>query len=277
MNVVTHNNKEDETNMILKINVIDAFTDVAFKGNSAAVIIIDEWLTDDLMQSIAIENNLSETAFVKQLDSDHFEIRWFSPITEIDFCGHATLAASFVIFANDDQLTTIHFFAKALGNISVSNSDSGYIEMSFPNKNPKVVDDFPPALLNGLSIGPVNVLLNDQAYFVIYEHESDVLSVKTDNELLKQLAPFDVVVTAKSDKYDFVSRYFWPANGGDEDPVTGSIHAGLAPYWAEKLSKTKLVAYQASKRGGKLICRIEKDRVYISGKAVQYLTGEITV
>ena len=263
--------------MELKINVIDAFTDSIFKGNPAAVIITENWLSVDLMQSIAVENNLSETAFVKRIDSQHYEIRWFSPITEIDFCGHATLAASFVIFSKNNDLKTINFIAKAIGNLSVTETDKGYIQMSFPNRQPKVVNDIPLALLNGLSIKPVEVLLNDQAYFVVYEQEADVHKVISDNELLKQLSPFDVVVTSKSSDCDFISRYFWPANGGDEDPVTGSIHSGLAPYWADKLNKSELVAYQASKRGGKLICSIEGSKVYISGKAVQYLEGKITV
>lgn len=263
--------------MELKINVIDAFTDAPFKGNPAAVLIIEDWLPVELMQSIAIENNLSETAFVKTVDYQHFEIRWFSPITEIAFCGHATLAASVVIFANNPDLTTINFFAKAVGNLSVTQTPGGYIQMCFPNKLPDRVDVIPAELLSGLSIIPVDVLLNEQAYFAVYEHQSDVLNVVANNALLKQLAPYDVVVTAKATEFDFISRYFWPANGGDEDPVTGSIHAGLAPYWAAKLNKLDLVAYQASKRGGKLICQVEGDKVYISGKAVQYLKGTISV
>jgi PhzF family phenazine biosynthesis protein len=263
--------------MELKINVIDAFTDELFKGNPAAVIITENWLASDLMQSIAFENNLSETAFVKKINNKEYEIRWFSPITEIDFCGHATLAASFVIFANNNDVNKITFFAKAVGSLSVTQNNNGAIEMCFPNKKPKVVDEIPSGLLNGLSIKPVNVLLNDQAYFVVYEKEEDVLSVEHNSEQLKQLAPYDVVVTSRSNKYDFVSRYFWPANGGDEDPVTGSIHTGLAPYWAEQLNKKELVAYQASARGGKLMCLIKGDKVYISGKAIQYLAGEITV
>jgi len=263
--------------MELKINVVDAFTESTFKGNPAAVIITENWLCEKLMQSIATENNLSETAFVKKIKSQNYQIRWFSPITEIDFCGHATLAASFVIFANNEGLKSIDFFAKAVGHLSVIEADNGYIQMSFPNQHPQKVENIPLALLNGLSIPPENVLLNNQAYFVVYEKENDVLSVKQNSDLLKQLAPYDVVVTAQSSEYDFVSRYFWPANGGDEDPVTGSIHAGLAPYWANKLNKVQLVAYQASKRGGKLMCSVEGDKVYISGKAVQYLEGSIQV
>lgn len=263
--------------MELEINVIDAFTDTIFKGNSAAVIITDNWLPVDLMQAIAVENNLSETAFVKKIDIQHYEIRWFSPITEIDFCGHATLAASYVIFSKNNDINNISFLAKAVGTLSVEQLDTGYIQMCFPNKYPKVVNDIPSNLLNGLSIKPMEVLLNDQAYFVIYKKEEDVIDVEPNSERLKLLAPFDVVVTSKSNEYDFISRYFWPANGGDEDPVTGSIHCGLAPYWADKLHKSELVAYQASKRGGKLICSIQDDKVYISGQAVQYLKGKIIV
>jgi len=263
--------------LALNVNIIDAFTDVAFKGNSAAVIVIKDWLPIELMQSIATEHNLSETAFVKQIDDENFEIRWFSPITEVDFCGHATLAASFVIFKTNEKLEHINFYAKAVGNLTVTQQSDGYIQMMFPNRAPKPVVNIPQSLIDGLSIKPTQVLLNDQAYVVIYDNEEDVLTVTSVNESLIKLAPYDVVVTAQSQEYDFISRYFWPANGGDEDPVTGSIHTGLAPYWASILNKNDLIAYQASKRGGKLICRVDGDSVYISGKAVQYLSGKITI
>lgn len=263
--------------MKIKVQYINAFTDVLFKGNPAAVIITDDWLSDAVMQLIATENNLSETAFIKPLTSEKYEIRWFSPITEIDFCGHATLAASFVIFSNDHSLKSLTFLTKSVGELTVIEEESGYIQMSFPNLQPKVLTDIPDLLLKGLSIAPKEVLLNQQAYFVVYNGESDVLNVNYNSDLLKQLAPFDVVVTAKSNHYDFISRYFWPANGGDEDPVTGSIHAGLAPYWSEKLSKKNLVAFQASLRGGELKCKVDNGRVYISGKAIKYLEGTITV
>jgi len=263
--------------MKIKVQFINAFTDVLYKGNSAAVIITDDWLSDSVMQLIAAENNLSETAFIKPLTAGKYEIRWFSPITEIDFCGHATLAASFVIFANNNSLKALTFLTKSVGDLMVIEEDSGYIQMSFPNLKPKILVDIPDLLLQGLSIAPKEVLLSDQAYFVIYNAESDVFNVNYNSHLLKQLAPYDVVVTAKSDQYDFVSRYFWPANGGDEDPVTGSIHAGLAPYWSEKLNKSQLIAFQASLRGGELQCKVDNNRVYVSGKAIQYLEGIITV
>ncbi|GAA4417007.1 phenazine biosynthesis protein PhzF [Advenella faeciporci] len=265
--------------MKLEINVIDAFTDTLFKGNPAAVIITDSWLSEDLMQSIAAENNLSETAFLVSDKGTTYHIRWFSPMTEIAFCGHATLASAFVLFTKNAQLKSIHFSAKAVGDFTVVKTDSGKIQMDFPNTKPEKIDAIPNSLLSGLSIQPLEVYRNAQAYFVLYGSESDVLSVTRNNEILRQLKPLDVVVTCKSESkdHDFISRYFWPANGGDEDPVTGSIHTGLAPFWAERLNKNELVAYQASKRGGVLQCVVSQDRVLISGNAVQYLKGSIVV
>lgn len=268
--------------MQLEINVIDAFTDTVFKGNSAAVIITESWLSEKLMQSIAFENNLSETAFIVLDNKGIYHIRWFSPLTEIDFCGHATLASAFVLFKKNPTLTSIKFSAKAVGVLTVKQTAHDKIQMDFPNTKPEKVSDIPDSLLAGLSIVPIEVYKNSQAYFVIYDSESDVLNVERDNDALKQLAPLDVVVTCQAKSadykdYDFISRYFWPANGGDEDPVTGSAHTGLAPLWAQRLGKNTLVAYQASKRGGVLDCVVAGDRVLISGHAVHYLTGFITV
>ena len=265
--------------MELEINIVDAFTDAVFKGNPAAVIITDKWLPEDLMQSIATENNLSETAFLVLTEALSYEVRWFSPITEIDFCGHATLASAFVLFNKNTSVKMINFSAKAVGEFSVIKTDSDSIQMNFPNTKPEKVEDIPDNLISGLSISPIEVYRNSQAYFVVYKSVADVLSVLRDNETLVKLKPLDVVVTcqSESDEYDFVSRYFWPANGGDEDPVTGSIHTGLAPFWAERLGKNKLIAYQASKRGGVLNCEVLGSRVYISGNAAQYLKGRITV
>lgn len=268
--------------MQLEINVVDAFTDTVFKGNSAAVIITDNCLADKLMQSIAFENNLSETAFIVRDDDGIYHIRWFSPLTEIAFCGHATLASAFVLFNKNPDVETIKFYAKAVGILTIVQTDDGKIQMDFPNTKPEKVKDIPDSLLAGLSVAPVEVYKNTQAYFVIYNAEADVLNVTRDNEQLKQLAPLNVVVTCHATSadykdYDFISRYFWPANGGDEDPVTGSVHTGLAPLWAERLGKDELIAYQASKRGGILNCVVAGDRVLISGNAVQYMTGFITV
>ena len=268
--------------MQLEINVIDAFTDTVFKGNPTAVIITNKWLSDDLMQSIAFENNLSETAFIVSDDAGVYHIRWFSPSSEIAFCGHGTLASAFVLFKKNPTLETIRFSAKAVGVFTVIKTASGKIQMDFPNRTPEKVDDIPESLLTGLSIAPVDVYRNEKAYFVVYNDESDVLTVTRDNDKLKQLLPLNIVVTcqAKSDDYnsfDFISRYFWSRDGGGEDPVTGSVHTGLAPLWAQRLDKNELVAYQASKRGGVLNCAVVGDRVQVSGNAVQYMTGFITV
>ncbi|MBA5763787.1 PhzF family phenazine biosynthesis protein [Vibrio sp. 404] len=261
--------------MELQVYVVDAFTNQQFKGNSAAVVPLEEWLDDDLMQSIAKENNLSETAFIKQQSLNQYEIRWFSPLTEIDFCGHATLASSYVLYNLYESEGELEFITKQVGSIYVNCRDDGRIEMSFPQQAPELIDQPPQQILDGLSILPVEVLRNRQAYFAVYDSQQDVENVTYDVDLLKQLAPLDVVVTAPSSQYDFVSRYFWPANGGEEDPVTGSIHSGLVPYWANQLSKQELIAYQASARGGMLYCRLKGDRVLVSGFAVIYLRGTI--
>ncbi|MDA0150470.1 PhzF family phenazine biosynthesis protein [Vibrio sp. LaRot3] len=269
----------------LDIYVVDAFTDQQFKGNSAAVVPVTQWPSVELMQSIAAENNLSETAFIVPVNqklgytssSNQYQIRWFSPLTEIDFCGHATLAASFVLFNQLGVTGEIEYLTQEVGNLFVQQKQNGRIEMSFPNQKPDEIEETPSALLDGLSRAPVKVLRNRQAYVAVLASEQDVFDVEYDSDQLKQLAPYDVVVTAKGSEYDFVSRYFWPANGGDEDPVTGSIHTGLAPYWAEQLGKQNLVALQASKRSGVLHCQLVGDRVLVSGTGVLYLKGTIYV
>lgn len=265
--------------MPLNISVVDAFTDSLFGGNPAAVIVLDAWLPDAKMQAIAAENNLSETAFVVPIEEGCFYIRWFSPLTEIAFCGHATLAAAFVLFKQYPLRSDVTFVVREWGECKVTQDSSGKIHMDFPNTKPRPVSDIPEALVKGLSIAPTEVYCNSQAYFVVYARESYVHEVLRDNAELKRLKPRDVVVTCRAEQppYDFVSRYFWPANGGDEDPVTGSIHTGLAPLWAERLGKSDLMAYQASARGGVLSCRVTDERVFISGNAVLYLQGEITV
>ena len=263
--------------MKIKINIVNAFTEMSFKGNSAAVIITEEWLSKDLMQLIAAENNLSQTAYIIKSGHNDYQIRWFSPFTEINFCGHATLASAFVIFSKNSEVNKINIFAKSIGRISIHKKDNGYIQMSFPNRKPSPIEKVPNELLEGLSLEPERFLLNNQAYFAVYKKEADIFNVRQNNDYLEKLAPYDVVVTAKSEKYDFTSRYFWQGHGGGEDPVTGSIHTGLAPFWSEQLKKNQLIAYQASKRGGILACRVTDSEVFISGKAVHYLEGHISV
>ncbi len=261
--------------MLLPIFQIDAFTTKRFKGNPAAVVPLERWLDDARMQAIAAENNLSETAFFVREPDGAFHIRWFSPLTEIDFCGHATLASAFVILEQRIAAAPLTFRAAAVGDIEVTLRDDGLLEMSFPNRAPETIAEPPQALLEALDIVPEAVLRNPQAWFVVYASEQQICAAAPDLEALKALAPLDVVVTAPGDCQDFASRYFWPANGGAEDPVTGSIHAGLAPYWAARLGKSSLVALQASKRTGLLYCRVEGERVFVAGAAVKYLQGQI--
>lgn len=259
--------------MKLPIYQVDAFTDQLFKGNYAAVVPLPQAVSPELMQQIATENNLSETAFVLELAKDHYQIRWFSPVTEIDFCGHATLAAAFILFSQSNS-TELRFTTLQVGDLVVSKQANGWIQMDFPKRLASPVAA-PETLLKGLSIAPTLVFRSAQAYFAIYDNEQQVKQLTTESAELKKLAPYDVVATAPGTDYDFVSRYFWPANGGDEDPVTGSIHAGLVPYWAKQLGKNQLMAYQASSRGGVIRCELTTDRVLVSGQARLYLQGEI--
>lgn len=267
--------------MQLPIHVIDAFTSERFKGNQAAVIPLQAWLADTTLQAIAAENNLSETSFlVWSAERGAHEIRWFSPLTEIAFCGHATLASAFVLFESDPDQRTITFWAAAVGNVTATLEEGGRIVMTFPRRDAKPVEDVPAALREGLVPAPVAYLVNQQAYMAVYESEAQVLAVKPDLERLKSLGPLDVVVTAPADpgaSHDFASRYFWPANGGEEDPVTGSIHAALAPYWAGRLGRNQLVGHQASRRTGTLFCEVSESSVKVAGHCARYLTGTITV
>ncbi|AGA86124.1 phenazine biosynthesis protein PhzF family [Stutzerimonas stutzeri RCH2] len=261
--------------MKLRMFQVDAFTAERFRGNPAAVIPLQAWLSDELMQAIAAENNLSETAFFVREADGAFHIRWFSPLTEIDFCGHATLASAFVLLEQDLAQAPLVFRAAAVGDLSVQRRADGLLEMSFPNRAPDLVAEPPAALLQGLGCEPDAVLRNQQAWFAVYRDEQQVRMLTPDLDALRTLAPLDVVVTAPGREQDFVSRYFWPANGGAEDPVTGSIHAGLAPYWAGQLGRNELVALQASARTGILHCRVEADRVMVAGQAVLFLDGTI--
>lgn len=261
--------------MSQSLHIVDAFTEQLFSGNPAAVVISDTWYAAKTMQQIATENNLSETAFVVPQGSDKYTIRWFSPITEIDFCGHATLAASFVIFEQQPTLNCLTFNTRSVGELSIRRESDGKISMRFPLRkldNPK---EIPDALHRALPQAPISLLRSVQAWHAIYDDEQDVLNCQPDLALIKTLAPLDLVISAPGKSADFVSRYFWPANGGDEDPVTGSIHASLAPYWAKRLGKSELIAHQASKRGGTLYCQVFDDCVMISGHARKYLTGTI--
>ncbi len=272
----------------MKMYQVDAFTQALFQGNPAAVIIRDDWLADDLMQKIAMENNLSETAFVKKIDDTHYEIRWFSPNTEVAFCGHATLASAFVLFQDFTAEKTIYFHVKNLGIFIVSQAEDGKIQMNFPIRRAQKVTEYPDILRQALSKPFKNVYLNSQAYIVEYETVEDVLSEQPDLNLLQQLGEIRTAITAQNDtvdvaitaqateKYDCISRYFAPAVGINEDPATGSIHTAIAPLWADLLDKTELVAYQASARGGVLYCSLkDEERIEISGYGKLYMVAEL--
>ncbi len=257
--------------MELDLYQIDAFTDRPFKGNPAAVIPLETWLHDNTMQSIAEENNLSETAFFVPT-SKGFHIRWFTPITEVDLCGHATLAAAYVLFNilgyNEDR---IEFESKS-GTLTVlQNGD--WLVMDFPAQPPTPCS-IPDEIVKAFGKAPIECLRSED-YVVVFETESDILSIKPDIDYLKKLDLRGVIITAKSKQYDLVSRFFAPKHGIDEDPVTGSAHTQLIPYWARKLGKTKMKAKQVSSRGGELVCELRNDRVLISGKAVKFLEAKI--
>ena len=263
--------------MRLPIYQVDAFTSSVFAGNPAAVVPLQAWLPAEVMQAIASENLLPETAFFVRDAQGRYNIRWFSPLTEIQFCGHATLASAFVLFKQPGAAPVVTFYAEAVGEIPVRQLPGGAIELSFPHRAPWPLGEVPMQLREGLSIAPREYWINPQAYFAIYADQQEVEAVQPHLEKLLELGPLDVVVTAPGTQHDFVSRYFWPANGGAEDPATGSIHAGLAPFWAERLGQPRLSALQASRRRGLLDCRVEADRVFVAGHAVMYLEGLIRV
>ncbi len=272
----------------MKMYQVDAFSTELFKGNPAAVLVCEEWLDDRIMQNIALENNLSETAFVKIINDENYEIRWFTPSVEVDFCGHATLASSFVLFKDFTTTKTIHFHVKDLGVFIVTQGQDGKITMNFPVRVPEPLPDY-PVLLNKVVDCPFNeVYVNQQAFILVCESEQAVRDAKPDFNKIKELAvayqrsttitaaDLDISITSKAQHYDYIARYFAPHKGIDEDPVTGSMHTGLAPLWADKLSKRQLVAYQASARGGLLYCDLkDNQRIEISGYAKLYMVAEI--
>ena len=259
--------------MKIPIYHVDAFTDELFRGNSAAVCPLEKWLPDEVMQSIAAENNLSETAFyVKR--GNGFDIRWFTPKVEIDLAGHPTLATAHVIFNHrgydGDEIT---FFSKR-GELKV-NKVNNMIQLDFPAAESKKVSP-PEALIRGLGIRPEEVY-KSRDYLALFETEEDVLSINPDFRILKMLDSLGIIVTATGNRSDFISRFFAPNAGIDEDPVTGSAHTMLIPFWATRLNQNKLHALQVSTRGGELFCEYHGDRVYIGGQAITYLIGEIDV
>jgi len=259
--------------MNLPLYQVDAFTDTTFRGNPAAVCPLREWPEDQILQNIALENNLSETAFFVD-QGDYFHLRWFTPTLEIDLCGHATLASAFVIFQYlGYDKNTIRFRTKG-GELSAVKQDDK-IALNFPAWKPQPIT-LPPLLPEALSLTPIQTL-KTRDLIALFPSEEQILSLHPNFALLEQLEPFCVIATAPGKNCDFVSRVFAPKAGVPEDPVTGSAHSSLIPYWAEKLQKNELVAFQLSKRSGVLFCRNLGERVLIAGHCAPYLKGTITI
>jgi PhzF family phenazine biosynthesis protein len=250
---------------------VDAFTSKPFGGNPAAVCPLQTWLPDALMQQLAAENNLSETAFFVE-QNGRFYIRWFTPEFEIDLCGHATLASAFVIFNHLNYNSDTIFFDCKSGELVVKKVGDK-IELNFPSRMPVSVDDIPENLLKGLSIAPAKVL-KSRDYFLVYDDEKYVHDLQVDYQFLNQLDVVGVIVTAPGRTVDFVSRFFVPNSVIGEDPVTGSAHCNLIPYWSQVLNKTDLVCRQVSARMGELWCQHVGDRVTMAGYGVLYMKGE---
>lgn len=263
----------------LPIYQVDAFTSDVFGGNPAAVMPLEQWLDDDLLQNIALENHLSETAFIvpEPADSDFdYHIRWFTPGAEVPLCGHATLATAWVLFYKlDFAQDTVRFRSKS-GPLGVTRREGGWLELDFPNlayeeqPTPDLLRQALPEVGERVYYTP-----NDANYMVVLENEAAIRAAEPDLGLLKKLGSQGVIITAKGETCDFVSRYFVPAVGIDEDPVTGSIHSVLTPYWGERLGREQLSARQLSARGGILECRLEGDRVRIAGQAAFYMEGQV--
>jgi len=265
---------EDNKRFPMKILLyqVDAFTDHQFGGNPAAVCPLDEWLPDTTMQLIAMENNLAETAFfVKQ--EDIFHIRWFTPVLEVDLCGHATLASAFIIFEKlDYQGAKISFLSKS-GLLSVSRKNY-LLTLDFPCDS---IRSFTPSseLIKSIGIHPIESYQGKTDWMLLLGSQKEVENLQPDLNAMGKIESRGIIVTAKGDEVDFVSRFFAPQSGIPEDPVTGSAHTTLAPFWAERLGKTELTALQLSKRKGHLWCKVSENRVEISGNAKLYMTGEI--
>lgn len=261
--------------MRLTLYQVDAFAESVFAGNPAAVCILDQWIDDALMQQIAGENNLSETAFLVPAN-EGYHIRWFTPEIEVDLCGHATLASGFVVLEQVDKTaTSVAFYSPRSGPLSVSKSGSDLV-LDFPVDTLEEIAGN-TALNNAIGRVPVRTFKGKTDLMLVYESQSEIEQIKPDFNALLSMDIRGVIVTAPGTSVDFVSRFFAPQAGINEDPVTGSAHTTMVPYWAEVLDKKELRAKQLSARGGNLHCQLEGDRVKIAGKAVLYMKGEIFV
>lgn len=256
---------------------VDAFTNRPFSGNPAAVCPLEVWLDDELLRAVAAENNLSETAYFVR-EGESYRLRWFTPKCEVSLCGHATLASAFVLFTMlQIQEETVRFSTRS-GWLTVRR-ENNLLAMDFPTLTPWACTDPRNDLVEGLGaeVDRIKVLQIEDNYFVVYESEDEVRSVRPDLTRLERLHPAGVAVTAPGADVDFVSRYFAPSYGIAEDPVTGSTHCSLTPYWAKRLGKSTLHARQVSQRGGEMWCELARDRVVIRGNAVLTLRGSLLI
>jgi predicted PhzF superfamily epimerase YddE/YHI9 len=254
---------------------VDAFADQPFHGNPAAVVPLAAWPADALMQQIAFENGLAETAFFVRTGPDRFHLRWFTPALEVDLCGHATLAAAFTLFTQLNQTGDTISFDSRSGPLTVSRLPGHRFELDFPSR-PAQVGVVPSALGPALGAQP-EAVAQARDTLCVFPRAEDVRALQPDFAALAQFDTFAFIATAPGDDCDFVSRFFAPRAGINEDPVTGSAHCTLIPYWAQRLGKTRLHARQVSARGGELFCELRGDRVGIAGHAVLYLRGEIEI
>jgi len=255
---------------------IDAFTNKLFGGNPAAVCPLEEWLPDEVLQKIAIENNLAETVFFIPLENNRYHLRWFTPEIEMDLCGHATLASAFVLFNELKIPFEEIYFESASGELIVSKHQD-LLELNFPSR-PPVPSESLPIISEGLNIQPQEVW-KARDYVLVYNSEEEVKNIIPNIAILNQinLDPGGIIVTAKGNEVDFVSRFFTPQASIFEDPVTGSAHCTLVPFWAGRLKTKHLHALQMSERGGELFCELRGDRVFMRGNAVKFLEGTIEV
>jgi PhzF family phenazine biosynthesis protein len=261
--------------MEFKIYQVDAFSEIVFGGNPAAVIPLKEWLEDEILQKIALENNLSETAFYVEQEGK-FLLRWFTPKVEVDLCGHATLAAAHVIFEHEDfRGEIVNFFSPRSGKLNVKKSSKG-LTLDFPTDT-VARDTLSKDLLDCFKEKPLEAFRGKTDVVLVFEKEEDIQQLQFDLSKIELIHARGVIATAKGENVDFVSRFFGPQVGVPEDPVTGSAHTTLTPIWAEKLAKNKLTAKQLSPRGGELTCELLGERVEITGKAVTYMEGRVFV
>jgi len=263
--------------MKLPIYQVDAFARTVFGGNPAAVVPLESWLYDTTMQQIAAENALSETAFIVPKGNE-WEIRWFTPVQEVELCGHATLASGWVVLTHLQPRREVVRFASKSGELSVARAGDR-LAMELPRWMPEPVAAPPPALARALGRAPTETLAHGSKYFCVYESASDVAALQPDFAALRTLDRYGVIATAPGAERecDFVSRFFAPGAGVDEDPVTGSAHCLLVPYWGRVLNRSTLYGKQISARGGEIWCTLGKDAVTLAGHVAPYLVGEIEV